>query len=54
MLTRGKGVFSAQAALIAEELDIELDQVDDELRYPGSSAYFNTAVTEAMVRLPDV
>lgn len=48
---KGQGVFSAQAALIVEELDIDLDQVDISFGMPAK-AYFNSAVTEAMSGFP--
>lgn len=41
----GQGVQSAQAALIAEELDIELDQATLSFGEP-SAAYYNTAFAE--------
>lgn len=48
---KGQGIFSAQAALIAEELDIDLDQVEVSFGVPDR-AYFNSAVTEAMAGFP--
>lgn len=48
---KGQGVFSAQAALIAEELDIDLDQVEVSFGKPDK-AYYNDAVTDAMVGYP--
>ncbi len=48
---KGQGVFSTQAALIAEELDIELDQVEVSFGMPDQ-AYFNTAITEAAAGFP--
>ncbi len=48
---KGQGVFSAQAALIAEELDIELDQVEISFGVPDK-AYFNGAVMDAMAGYP--
>ncbi len=48
---KGQGVFSAQAALIAEELDIELDQVEISFGMPDK-AYMNGALTDAMVPFP--
>ena len=44
---KGQGVFSAQAALIAEELDVELDQVEISFGKPDK-AYFNRALSEPM------
>ncbi|WP_419909072.1 molybdopterin cofactor-binding domain-containing protein [Hoeflea sp.] len=41
----GQGAYSMQAALIAEELDIELDQVRVDPGRP-SPAYYNTALSE--------
>ena len=41
----GQGAYSMQAALIAEELDIELDQVKVDPGRP-SPAYYNTALAE--------
>ena len=40
---KGQGVQSAQAALIAEELDVELDQVEISFGKPAA-AYWNTAM----------
>ncbi len=48
---KGQGVFSAQAALIAEELDIELDQVEVSFGVPDR-AYYNIAATDAMAGYP--
>lgn len=48
---KGQGVFSAQAALIAEELDIDLDQVEISFGEPDK-AYYNAAVTEALAGFP--
>ena len=48
---KGQGIFSAQAALIAEELDIDLDQVEISFGEPDR-AYFNTAITEAAAGFP--
>lgn len=48
---KGQGVFSAQAALIVEELDIELDQVEISFGIPDK-AYYNGAITEAMAGFP--
>lgn len=44
---KGQGVQSAQAALIAEELDVELDQVEISFGKP-SAAYWNTAMAGEM------
>lgn len=44
---KGQGVQSAQAALIAEELDVTLDQVDISFGQP-SAAYWNTAMAGEM------
>lgn len=41
----GQGAYSIQAALIAEELDVELDQVRVDPG-PPSPAYYNTALAE--------
>ena len=41
----GQGAYSMQAALIAEELDIDLDQVKVDPG-PPSSAYYNTALAQ--------
>ena len=41
----GQGVYSVQAALIAEELDVTLDQVRVDPG-PPSPAYYNTALSE--------
>ena len=48
---KGQGIFSAQAALIAEELDIDLDQVEVSFGTPDK-AYFNSASSEAMAGFP--
>ena len=48
---KGQGVFSAQAAMIAEELDVGLDQVDVSFGVPDK-AYFNGALSAAMVPFP--
>lgn len=42
---KGQGVVTAQAALIAEELDVELDQVELSFGQP-SPAYYNTAFAD--------
>lgn len=41
----GQGVYSVQAALIAEELDVELDQIRVDPGVP-SRAYYNTALSQ--------
>jgi isoquinoline 1-oxidoreductase beta subunit len=48
---KGQGVFSAQAAMIAEELDIAIDQVDISFGTPNK-AYMNGALADAMVPFP--
>lgn len=48
---KGQGIFSAQAALIAEELDVDLDQVEISFGQPNK-AYYNTAMAGAMAGLP--
>jgi len=48
---KGQGIFSAQAALIAEELDVDLDQVEISFGVPDK-AYFNQSVTDAMAGFP--
>ncbi|MBU3000911.1 molybdopterin-dependent oxidoreductase [Roseovarius nubinhibens] len=48
---KGQGIFSAQAALIAEELDVGLDQVEISFGKPDK-AYYNRTVTEAMAGYP--
>lgn len=45
---KGQGIFSAQAALIAEELDIELEQVEISFGMPDP-AYYNTAMAGEML-----
>ncbi len=45
---KGQGVVSAQAALIAEELDIEFGQFETSFGTP-SAAYWNTAMSEEAV-----
>lgn len=42
---KGQGAYSVQAALIAEELDVELDQVKVDPG-PPSAAYWNTALAD--------
>ena len=44
----GQGIYSAQAALVAEELDIELDQIKADPG-PPAPAYYNTALAEEAV-----
>lgn len=44
----GQGTYSMQAALIAEELDVELDQVRVDPGRPDP-AYYNTAIADEMV-----
>lgn len=48
---KGQGIFSAQAALIAEELDIGLDQVEVSFGVPDK-AYYNRAAMDAMAGYP--
>ena len=48
---KGQGVFSAQAALIAEELDIDLDQVEVSFGMPDK-AYYNRATIDPMAGYP--
>ena len=48
---KGQGVQSAQAALIAEELDVELDQVEISFGVP-SAAYANGGMGDAMAGIP--
>lgn len=48
---KGQGVFSTQAAMIAEEMDVDLDQVEVSFGKPNK-AYYNTAITEAMAGYP--
>ena len=48
---KGQGIFSAQAALIAEELDVDLDQIEISFGMPNK-AYFNEAVSDAMAGYP--
>ena len=45
---KGQGVHSSQAALIAEELDVDLDQVTLSFGVP-SPAYYNTALAHEIV-----
>lgn len=45
---KGQGVWTMQAALICEELDIELDQVEVSFGTPNA-AYYNTAMAAEMV-----
>ncbi len=47
----GQGAYSVQAALIAEELDIELDQINVDPG-PPSAAYWNTAIADEGVPFP--
>ncbi len=44
---KGQGAYSVQAALIAEELDVELDQITVDPGTP-SPAYYNTALANDM------
>lgn len=48
---KGQGIFSAQAALIAEELDVDLDQVEVSFGIPDK-AYFNSALSGALAGFP--
>ena len=48
---KGQGVFSAQAALIAEELDVELDQVEISFGTPDK-AYYNASLSAAAAPYP--
>lgn len=48
---KGQGVVSTQAALIAEELDIDLDQVSLDFGLPDK-AYYNRALTDAAAGFP--
>ena len=48
---KGQGILSAQAALIAEELDVDLDQVEVSFGIPDK-AYFNRASIDAMAGFP--
>ncbi len=48
---KGQGVMSAQIALIAEELDVELDQVDTSFGKPDK-AYFNGGMGDAFAGFP--
>ncbi|WP_298560521.1 molybdopterin cofactor-binding domain-containing protein [uncultured Aliiroseovarius sp.] len=48
---KGQGAYSVQAALIAEELDIELDQIKVDPG-PPSAAYWNTAIADEGVPFP--
>ena len=48
---KGQGIFSAQAALIAEELDVDLDQVEISFGVPDK-AYYNGAAMDAMAGFP--
>ncbi|SMR81482.1 isoquinoline 1-oxidoreductase, beta subunit [Aliiroseovarius halocynthiae] len=48
---KGQGAYSVQAALIAEELDIELDQINVDPG-PPSAAYWNTAIAGEGVPFP--
>ena len=45
---KGQGIYSMQAALIAEELDIELDQVETTFGMPDK-AYYNGGMSGEMV-----
>lgn len=48
---KGQGAYSVQAALIAEELDVDLDQVQVDPG-PPAPAYYNTAVAGEGVPFP--
>jgi len=41
---KGQGAYSIQAALIAEELDVDLDQINVDPG-PPSPTYYNTAIS---------
>ncbi len=43
------GAWSVQAALIAEELDVELDQINADPPGPPAKAYYNTALANESV-----
>lgn len=47
----GQGAYSVQAALIAEELDVELDQIRVDPGMPGP-AYYNTALSAEAAPFP--
>lgn len=47
----GQGTYSMQAALIAEELDVRLDQIKADPG-PPSPAYYNTALSQDAVPFP--
>lgn len=48
---KGQGAYSVQAALIAEELDVELDQINVDPG-PPSKAYYNTALADEAAPFP--
>lgn len=48
---KGQGAWSVQAALIAEELDVELDQIKPDPG-PPAKAYYNTALANESVPFP--
>ena len=48
---KGQGAWSVQAALIAEELDVELDQIKADPG-PPAKAYYNTALANEAVPFP--
>lgn len=48
---KGQGAYSVQAAMIAEELDVELDQITVDPGVP-SAAYWNTALANDAVPFP--
>ncbi|WP_432450625.1 molybdopterin cofactor-binding domain-containing protein [Aliiroseovarius marinus] len=48
---KGQGAYSVQAALIAEELDVDLDQINVDPG-PPSAAYWNTAIAAEGVPFP--
>lgn len=48
---KGQGAYSVQAAMIAEELDVELDQITVDPGVP-SAAYWNTALADEAVPFP--
>ncbi len=47
----GQGVYTTLAALVAEELDVTLEQIDIE-HGPGSAAYYNEAVMRDSAPVP--
>lgn len=49
---KGQGAYSIQAALIAEELDVDLNDINIDPGMPSGEAYYNTAVGAEALGFP--